>query len=136
MSKDIQKNTLTKCERLHSKKKIQELFQKGSSFYLHPFRIKYFLEEVNEGDDTALPQILISVPKRNFKHAVARNLIKRRIREAYRQNKHSLIESSRAQKMNIHIAFIYTAKEKLSFHFIEKQLILGLERLVSSEEEN
>lgn len=32
-------------------------------------------------------RIMISVPKRNFKRAVARNLLKRRIREAYRLDK-------------------------------------------------
>lgn len=38
----------------------------------------------------AMPRLLISVPKRHFKRAVKRNLLKRRIREAYRRNKPSL----------------------------------------------
>ena len=36
-------------------------------------------------------QLLISVPKKRFKHAVDRNRVKRQVREAYRKNK-SLLE--------------------------------------------
>ncbi len=128
----FQGNTLTKSERLHSQRKIQELFQKGSSFYVHPFRFKFLIEEAEE-EEICLPQILVSVPKRIFKRANTRNLLKRRIKEAYRLNKQKLLHHPEFVNKKVSIAFIYTAKEKLSFHFIEKQLILGIERFVNSK---
>lgn len=130
--KAFQGNTLTKSERLHSRKKIQELFRKGSSFYVHPFRFKFLIEGMEE-EENRLPEMLVSVPKRNFKRANARNLLKRRIKEAYRLNKKILLQHPDFAHKKVSIAFIYTAKEKLSFHFIEKQLILGLERFVNSK---
>lgn len=111
--------TFKKSERLSHKKTIQELFTKGSSFYLYPFKVIS-----RAGDDASVHQILISVPKRSFKKAVMRNRIKRRVREAYRLNKHLLNTDVKLQ-----IAYIYTAKELLDFKIIERKLIDSLERL-------
>lgn len=110
--------TFKKSERLSHQKGIQELFSKGSSFYLYPFKVIFL--EVN---NAPVHQVLITVPKRNFKKAVQRNLIKRRIREAYRRNK-ALLHISR----KLQIAYIYTAKEVVDFNFIERKLIEILER--------
>lgn len=129
--KAFQGNTLTKSERLCSQKKIQELFKKGSSFYIYPFRFQFIIQESKE--QVNIPEMLVSVPKRTFKRANARNFLKRRTKEAYRLNKQILLQSPEFGEKKVIIAFIYTAKEKLSFHFIEKKLILGLERLVSSQ---
>ena len=113
-------NTFKKSERLSSKKLIKELFDRGSSFYIYPFKI-YWLPQVTLNEPN---QLLFSVPKRNFKKAVDRNLIKRRIREAYRLNKQSLgINNS------LLIAYIYTAKSKLSYSEIEDKLKQTLKRL-------
>ncbi|MTI24569.1 ribonuclease P protein component [Fulvivirga kasyanovii] len=111
--------TFKKSERLAHKKSIQELFTRGSSFYLYPFKVIFRADE-------SIPahQILISVPKRSFKKAVLRNKLKRRIREAYRLNKHLLDTSVKYQ-----IAYIYTSKDLLEFNDIERKLIAVLERL-------
>ena len=76
-------------------------------------------------------QILISVPKRNFKRAVDRNLLKRRIREAYRLNKSILVDNEK-----LLIAYIYTAKEILAYAEIEKKLVAGLVKLSAKDLSN
>ena len=79
---------LSAKERLKSKKAISRLFEKGRSGFVYPVRYIYLSERIEETDFSAPSgRILVSVPKRNHKRAVDRNLIKRRIREAYRNNK-------------------------------------------------
>jgi len=114
------KFTFKKEERLSKTKIIQELFDKGSSFYLYPFKV-FFMEN----PDTAPPvhQILISVSKKNFKKAVDRNLIKRRIREAYRLNKNLLVDRNK-----LCIAYIYSVKEILPSAQIHERLVKTFKR--------
>jgi ribonuclease P protein component len=113
--------TLEKAERLHSKKLIQELFTKGSSFYLHPFKV---LVLSNPTSSATGHQILVSVSKRNFKRAKDRNTIKRRIKEAYRLQKVNF-KSSPA----LLIAFLYIAKEVLPSSTIHPGLIQALKKV-------
>ena len=130
------RHTFIKAERLSSKKIINRLFERGSTdvqtFYLFPFRVLY-LSEPNRSGHAAdgsplLPAIVISVSKRNFKHAVDRNLVRRRIREAYRLNK-SLLFGSETSLQPTYIAFLYTAKQIISFEEIEKGMKLALRKL-------
>ena len=113
----------SKSEKLTGKKKIEELFRSGSSFYLDEFQVKY---QPCSNEETS-HRLLITVPKKNFKRAVDRNLLKRRIREAYRLNKKFLI--SERHNEFFYIAFIYLSKNILTFKEIENQLIGCLKRL-------
>src|ERR1700761_3183650 len=81
---DVDSKKFPAAERLKSKKVIEELFKKGSSVYLYPFRLIYSTTPV---EPQQYPQILVSVPKRNFKKAVDRNRLRRQIKEAWRLNK-------------------------------------------------
>jgi len=119
--------TFTKAERLSKEKLIQELFEKGSSFYLYPFKVVHKLSPVQ--GETAVNQVLISVSARQFKRAVDRNKVKRRVREAYRLQKE--IIQSRAEKGIF--SFIYTAKEILPFAEIKSKLFLVLEKIKKLE---
>lgn len=56
---------------------------------------------------------MVSVPKKLFKRAVKRNLLKRRIREAYRKQKHNLAVEGGAD-----VLFMYSTKEVLSYEDI------------------
>lgn len=120
-----------KKERLTSKKQIEELFKKGSSVYLYPFRLQYLPGPLPAD---ALPQVLFSVSKRNFKRAVDRNTIRRRAREAYRTAKAELLGGGPATKIPSCVAFVYTAKEPLPFEMLKKKLILVWQRMLSQEE--
>ena len=72
------KQTLKKGERLSGEKTIKELFEKGSSFYLSPFKV-VSLPQPEEKEN----RVLISIPIRNFKRSVDRNKLKRRIYSWY-----------------------------------------------------
>jgi len=115
------KLTFRKVERLTKEKSIQELFEKGSSFYLFPFKV-FFL--VNPDQEYPVHQLLFSVSKKNFKRAVDRNLIKRRMREAYRLQKDAIPGSPR-----LILGFIYTHKEILLFEEMKKKILLAFNKL-------
>jgi len=114
------KFTFRKEERLSREKLIQELFDKGSSFYLFPFKVF-----VMPNPDQAYPvhQVMISVSKRNFKRAADRNLLKRRIREAYRLNKVLLPAQNK-----LLIAYIYSVKDILPSGQIHDRLLKTFKR--------
>jgi ribonuclease P protein component len=113
-----------KKERLASKKLIKELFSKGSSFFLYPIKSFYF---VNYPQAPEVNQVIISIPKKNFKSAVKRNLLKRRIREAYRLNKHIL--QNQDASLQFLVGFVYISKDILSYKEIESKLKTILKRL-------
>ncbi|MFT4757081.1 MAG: ribonuclease P protein component [Cyclobacteriaceae bacterium] len=114
-----------KNERLSSKKLIDNIFLNGKSLFSYPFSIKYLFYT-----DQEYNQVLISVSKKKFKRAVDRNLIKRRIKEAYRLNKSTFLKRNK-EKGYLLIAYIYIAKEIHDYSFIESKLIETLKRLNS-----
>lgn len=99
--------TLSKKERLNSKAVIERLFAGGSkSFPSYPLRVVYMPQESDEKDVPAA-SILISVPKKRFKRAVKRNLVKRQVREAYRKNKYLLLDALASKNKRLVLAFIW-----------------------------
>lgn len=118
----VKKHSLTKQERLSSKNDIQELFEKGSSFCIYPIRVRYIAKAEKKFSGNS---VMMSVPKRHYKRAVDRNLLKRRIRESYRLNKEVLLDVP----IPLNITFMYVGKEVYSFDFIQEKLILVLNRI-------
>ena len=118
------KNTFKKEERLTSKKSFELLFNKGKSFALPPYRFVWIKAEASDP-----VKLGISVPKKSFAKSVERNRIKRRIREAYRKNKHSLYELLKKKNLSIDLMILYTAKTELEYKEIEGKMIVSLLKL-------
>ncbi len=102
------RNTLPKKERLCGKTGISMLLAKGKHGNVEGLRYL-----CRKGTDNDVNRFMVSVPKKLFKRAVKRNLLKRRIRECYRKQKHNLtIENG------LDVLFMYSTKEILSYEQI------------------
>jgi ribonuclease P protein component len=123
----MSKLSLGKKERLSRETYIKELFSKGSSFYFHPFKVLY-LPHPDPG--STINEVLFSVPKRQFKRAVDRNKIKRRVREAYRLNK-----SEMTTPKKLLIAYIYTAKTILPSETFQQKVLGTIQKISSLKNE-
>jgi len=117
--------TFRKEERLCSKKLFDKLFAEGSAFLVYPLRV-VFIKTDFSGEYPV--KAAFTVSKKLFKRAVRRNLIKRRIREAYRLNKHVLYATPNNEKMAL--CFIYVGKEMIDYPFIEEAMKKALHKLI------
>ncbi len=102
------RNTLPKKERLCGKTAVSKLLAKGRHGSVPGLRYLCLY-----GNDAEVSRMMVSVPKKSFKRAVKRNLLKRRIRESWRRQKHLL-----AVEGNLDILFMYSVKEVLSYEEI------------------
>ncbi len=119
------KFSFKKEERLCSKKIIDKLFSEGGSFLSFPLKVVYQETVLH----TKYPvQAAFSVGKRSFKLAVHRNLIKRKMREAYRLNKFHLY-SGLAEKQ-VAIFFIFIGKNIPEFELVEVAMKKGIKKLL------
>ncbi|HTH82102.1 MAG TPA: ribonuclease P protein component [Mucilaginibacter sp.] len=112
--------TFKKEERLCNKRLIDSLFHNGSSFLCYPFKASWlFIDE----PQSSPAQILFSVSKKRYKRAVDRNLIKRRMREAYRLNKQQrLYDVLAGADKKIVLSVGYIGKEIADYELIEKKM--------------
>jgi ribonuclease P protein component len=125
------KNRFKKSERLTSKTKIDEIFERGETIKKFPFLLKYLLE--NDTTEKGL-QVVFSVPKRKVKLAVNRNRIRRQLKEIYRVNKHEIIQEIGANQY-LALFLIYTGQENEKFETLELKLTLILKQLLESIKE-
>ena len=102
--------TFSKKERIVSSKLIETLFEKGDSQTVTAFPLKAVYLPIDRPENGAPAQVLISVPKKRFKHAVDRNRVKRQVREAYRQCKQQLCEAVPDDQCLL-LAFVWIADE-------------------------
>lgn len=121
------KFTLGSEKRLKSRKKIERLFESGNRIQKFPLKAVYVIES----SESSGFQIAVSVPKKLFKRAVDRNLLKRRMREAFRLNQHQL-----ELKQKLEIMFIYSTKEIQDYARIEKAMLVLIDSLNSISNDN
>ena len=119
--------TLPKYERLHGKSKISALMSRGRWGFTSG-GLKYcFLKDTASSSDEEANNIIVSVPKRLFKRAVKRNLLKRRLREAYRTQKDILPPKGYS------ILFLYNTKDVLEYSALREQVGAVLQKLAGYE---
>ncbi len=125
------RQTFRKDERLHAQSLIKNLFDEGDSFFVFPFRVTYKRSDF----ESQFPlQLMISVPKHNFKKAVDRNLLRRRTREAFRLNKGLLYDFLGEHHIKVLVNITYSAKEILPYSTIQDKIIVLLQRLKEENE--
>ena len=132
------KYSLPQSERINSKKQIDRLFRGGGSKAMtaSPLRMVYMADsrqtdsQPSDGNQP-MAQMMVSVPKRYFKRAVKRNYVKRQVREAYRLNKHILVNhlTQKADK-TVSLCFIWTSDRLLPTAEVMKRMANLLTRLV------
>ena len=119
--------TFKKEERLCNKRLIDKLFHNGSSFLCYPFKASWLF---NSEPQLFPAQILFSVSKKRYKHAVDRNLIKRCMRESYRLHKQECLYNLLvAADKTIVLSVGYIGKEIVPYSVIEKKMLKLLSQL-------
>ena len=124
--------TYPKSEKLKSKKTIDLLFSKGKSVSKYPLRLVYIecdfdTAKSKESETKQKIKMGVSVSKKYFKRAVDRNYFKRLLREAYRLNKHLLIDHLEKPYA---FMFFYQSNDRLSYQEIETKTIQLFEKFV------
>lgn len=123
----MENHTLKKIERLNSKKEIDNLFATGSSFVVYPYRLIYTHTPLTPTDAPAA--MFVSVPKKKFKRAVKRNLLRRRTKEAYRLHKAPLLTQLLDSETHLSLAILYLDKEEKPYDYLERKMVELLARL-------
>ena len=131
-------HTFGRKERLKSRDRIDRLFAQGKGGLVHPLRYIVLEEDAaaitrpGSRREGAAVSVLVSVPKKKHKRAVRRNLLKRRIREAYRLTKEPLLtmQQAREGKM-LSLGLLYISDEAAGYGQIEnavKKIIAKITR--------
>jgi ribonuclease P protein component len=132
-----------KWERLCRRSAISKLFAEGKSLKVYPIRLLFLKVTEAEARQAILPsllpqvietpriQVLISVPKRNIRKAVHRNLVKRRLREAFRKAKGELLIPNSHYYI---VGIVYMAREVLPYPELDDKLNQALQRLAGTSQ--
>lgn len=127
MTKPTPINGLAHEERLRSLGAIKQLFESGRGGFVYPVRYVYSVDNLDGGSTSA--EVLFSVPKKFQRRANKRNLLRRRVKEAYRVQKSMILAEGQGSARAIDIALIYSTKEVHSYKTIHNAVRKILEQI-------
>jgi ribonuclease P protein component len=115
--------TFPKNHRLHEKRTMEALLSGGIALMQKPVKLLWL------ASDSSKPsfKVAFSVPKKLFKRAVDRNLLKRRMREAFRVHQQLLKDNNGNRSYTLW--YIYSSNNLTSFKEIEIAIVLTLQCL-------
>ncbi len=122
---------LRKSDRLKRRKVIETIFSSGQGVQAYPIQLIW---TVAERQGPGYIQVGFTAPRKKFKRAVDRNLVKRRMREAYRLNKSLIPEAIVSENAQIVVMCIYMSRDILAFDSIQKGMIKALKRLAEKHD--
>lgn len=125
----MKQHSLSRQERLKSRKQIERLFNEGKYFVLPPFRVGYLFDETPGGADFL--QIGVGVSSKYFKKAVDRNRVKRLIREAWRLQKKELADCVIEKQISLKVFIIYTSRDLPNYELITEKTGAAISKLIS-----
>lgn len=120
--------TLGKRERLSSRKQIEQLFSGGHSSSMSAFPLRAVYNIKVRAMQEAPVQMMVSVPKRYFKHAVDRNRVKRQVRESFRQHK-QLLSDVVTEGAQLQVAFVWLSDRHMATDEIDRQVLNLMQRM-------
>ena len=122
------RNTFPKKEKLCSRSEIGRLFDAGMHTGVSPLKAIY----VFRTDAGEVAQTVFVVPKRRFRRANQRNLLRRRMREAFRLNKQAYYDALRTKDKKVSVALIYNTGQPATYAEIERAMVKLLEKLAGT----
>jgi ribonuclease P protein component len=120
----------SKKDKLKSKKLIDQLFNEGKAITAYPLRLIYLKTEF---EDNSILKTGVSVSKRLHKTAVARNNIKRLLREAYRLNKPLYFNNS---STSYAFMILYLSKDGTTFDQLNSNMNLLFKKFIDKTSNN
>ena len=123
--------TLCKDERLRGKRAIANLFDAGRTFFQAPYKV-FWIKTPEIGLHPVC--FAVAVPKRRFKRAVMRNLLKRRTREAFRINK-QILSNAITDNRQVHVMVVYVSDKLLTYADLEEAMKKILQRIAKQNEQ-